>query len=144
MAQPVKNPPAMRENWVRSLEWEDPLEKEMATRSSILVFWLGEFHGLCSPWAHKELDTTEQLSLLQPTVSLFPKSVSLCFISSFVSFQIPHVRDIIYFSLSVLLLSRKCMFLGSLSRHNKDLEPWTLKPSAHHSSRVLDKPCCSS
>ena len=36
MAQPVKNPPAMQETWVRSLGWEDPLEKEMATHSSIL------------------------------------------------------------------------------------------------------------
>ena len=36
-------------------------------------------------------------------------------------------------------MSRESMFLGSLSRHNKDLEQWTLKPSAHHSSRVLDK-----
>ena len=41
-------------------------------------------------------------------------------------------------------LSRECMFLGSLSRHNKDLEQQTLKPSARHSSRVLDKPCYSS
>ena len=41
-------------------------------------------------------------------------------------------------------MSRECMFLGSLSRHNKDLERWTLKPSARHGSRVLDKPCCSS
>ena len=41
-------------------------------------------------------------------------------------------------------LSRDCMFLGSLSRHNKDLEQRTLKPSAHHSSQVLDKPCYSS
>ena len=39
------------------------------------------------------------------------------------------------------IVSRECMFLGSLSHHNKDLERWTLKPSAHHSSRVLDKPC---
>ena len=27
------------------------------------VFWPGEFHGLYSPWGHKELDTTEWLSL---------------------------------------------------------------------------------
>jgi len=27
------------------------------------VFWPEEFHGLCSPWGHKELDTTEQLLL---------------------------------------------------------------------------------
>ena len=37
MAQLVKNPPAMRETWVRSLGWEDPLEKGKATHSSILA-----------------------------------------------------------------------------------------------------------
>ena len=35
--QLVKNPPAMRETWVRSLGWEDPLEKGMATYSRILA-----------------------------------------------------------------------------------------------------------
>ena len=35
--QLVKNPPAMRETWVRSLSWEDPLEKGKATHSSILA-----------------------------------------------------------------------------------------------------------
>ena len=34
----VKNPPAMWEIWVRSLGWEDPLEKEKATYSSILAW----------------------------------------------------------------------------------------------------------
>ena len=38
VAQLVKNPPAMWETWVRSLGWEDPLEKEMATHSSILAW----------------------------------------------------------------------------------------------------------
>ena len=33
----VKNPPAMQETQVQSLAWEDPLEKEMATHSSILA-----------------------------------------------------------------------------------------------------------
>ena len=37
-AQTVKRLPAMREIWVRSLGWEDPLEKEMATHSSILAW----------------------------------------------------------------------------------------------------------
>ena len=36
-AQLVKNPPAMQETWVRSLGWEDPLEKGNATHSSILA-----------------------------------------------------------------------------------------------------------
>ena len=38
MAQTVKNLPAMRETWVRSLGWEDPLEEGTATRSSILAW----------------------------------------------------------------------------------------------------------
>ena len=37
IAQLVKNPPAMQETWVRSLGWEYPSEKEMATDSSILA-----------------------------------------------------------------------------------------------------------
>ena len=37
VAQTVKNLPAMQEIWVRSLDWDDPLEKEMATHSSILA-----------------------------------------------------------------------------------------------------------
>ena len=59
----VQNLPAMQETQVQALDWEDPLEKEMATHSSIVE-------------------------------------------------------------------SRKCMFIGSLSRHNKDLERQTLKPYA--------------
>ena len=50
----------MQETWVQSLGWEDPLEKGKAPTP---VFWPGEFHGLYSPWGHKESDTTEQLSL---------------------------------------------------------------------------------
>ena len=41
----VKNPPAMQETQFRSLSWKDPLEKEMATRSSILaweIHWIEE------------------------------------------------------------------------------------------------------
>ena len=37
VAQMVKNPPAMLETWVQSLGWEDPLEEEMVTHSSILA-----------------------------------------------------------------------------------------------------------
>ena len=54
----------VRETWVQSLGWEDPLEKGTATHSS--TFWPGEFHGLCSPWGHKESDTIEWLSLTSP------------------------------------------------------------------------------
>ena len=45
VAQMVKNPPAVQETWVQSLDWEDPLEKGTANHSS---FWSGEFHGLRS------------------------------------------------------------------------------------------------
>ena len=38
VAQLMKNPPAMRETWVQSLGWEDPLEKGKATNSSILAW----------------------------------------------------------------------------------------------------------
>ena len=38
VAQLVKNPPAMRETWVQSLSWEDPLEKGKTTHSSILAW----------------------------------------------------------------------------------------------------------
>jgi len=38
VAQTVKRLPAMRETWVRSLDQEDPLEKEMATHSSTLAW----------------------------------------------------------------------------------------------------------
>ena len=38
VAQRVKNPPAMWETWIRSLGWEDPLEKGKATHSSVLAW----------------------------------------------------------------------------------------------------------
>ena len=55
----------MQETRVGSLDWEDPLEKGMATHSSVLP---GEFHGQrslsgYSPWGCKESDTTERLTL---------------------------------------------------------------------------------
>ena len=56
MAQVVKNPPAMRETWVRFLVWEDPLEKGTATHSSVVAWripWTVQFMDC------KESDTTE-------------------------------------------------------------------------------------
>ena len=46
IVQLVKNQPAMLETWVRSLGWEDPLEKGKATHSSILAW---RIPGLYSP-----------------------------------------------------------------------------------------------
>ena len=54
----VKNLPAMQESWVRSLSWEDPLEKEMTTHSNILARKAHGQRSLAeySPWDRKELD----------------------------------------------------------------------------------------
>ena len=38
VAQKVKNPPAVQEIWVRSLDWEDSVQESMATHSSILAW----------------------------------------------------------------------------------------------------------
>ena len=46
VAQTVKNPPAMLETWVRSLGWEDSLEEEMATHSSILAWEISQTEHL--------------------------------------------------------------------------------------------------
>ena len=51
VAQMVKNLPAVWETWVRSLDWEDSLEKEMATQASVLAWripWTEEPGGLQS------------------------------------------------------------------------------------------------
>ena len=58
VAQMVKNPPAVQETWVQSLGWEDPLEKGMATHSSILAWripvdrgaWRTVVHGVTKSW----------------------------------------------------------------------------------------------
>ena len=62
VAQMTKSLPAVRETWVRSLGQEDPLEKEMATHSSILAWICGQTSLVgYSPWGRKESDTTERL-----------------------------------------------------------------------------------
>ena len=62
VAQLVKNPPAVQDTRkirIRSLSWEDPLEKGKATHSSILAWSV----PWTSSWGHKELDMIEWLSL---------------------------------------------------------------------------------
>ena len=56
VVQTVKNLPATGETWVRYLGQEDPLDKEMATHSSILA---GEFHGQRSLEGYSPLDCKE-------------------------------------------------------------------------------------
>ena len=58
MAQKLKNLPAVQETRVRSLSWEDPLEKGMATRSGILAWSIPQteepggllVHGIAKSW----------------------------------------------------------------------------------------------
>ena len=66
MAQTVKNWAAKQETKVRSLGWEDPLEEDMTTHSSILAWripidrgaWQATVHG-----GHKQSDTTKRLGI---------------------------------------------------------------------------------
>ena len=64
VGQLVKNPPPMRETWVQSLGWEDPLEEGMATHSSIVAWRIPMDRGAW--WAPArgiaELDMPKQLS----------------------------------------------------------------------------------
>ena len=65
MAQKVKSLPAMLGTWDLSLGQKDPLEKGMATHSSILAWkipWTRRLAGY-SPWGGKESDRTKQLTL---------------------------------------------------------------------------------
>ena len=68
----VKNLPAVQETWVQSLGWEDPLEKGMATHSSVLTWrspWTEETGGY-SLWGCKGLDMTERLTVSPFTLYL--------------------------------------------------------------------------
>ena len=64
MLQIVKNLNAIQETWVQSLGKEEPLEKEVATHSSILAWRISwtEESGRLKEWGRKESVTTEQLN----------------------------------------------------------------------------------
>ena len=81
----VKNLPAVQETRVRSLGWEGPLEKEMATYSSLLAWRIP--WGLYSPWGSKELDRTEQLSLTFDFIHVCSSPACVC-----VWFFSPHLK----------------------------------------------------
>ena len=101
VAQMAKNLPTMLETWVRSLGWEDSLERE---RLPTPVFLSGDSHGQrsladYSPWGPKDLDTTEwltlSLSLYKGRVTGFKRkskqvylaapTLKMCFILSYIS-----------------------------------------------------------
>ena len=67
--QLVKNPPAMRETWVPSLGWEDPLEEGNPLQYSCPENPHGQRHlAGCGPQGHKESDTTKWLSTAQSSL----------------------------------------------------------------------------
>ena len=53
VAQIVKNLPAMRKTWIRSLAWEDPLEEGMATHSSVLAWRIPMDRGALRATVHR-------------------------------------------------------------------------------------------
>ena len=81
VAQRLKGLPAkMRETWVRSLGWEDPLEKEMATHSSILAWripWTEEPGGLQSTGSQRVGHDWSDLAAVAYLVVSFLPSVLL-------------------------------------------------------------------
>ena len=110
VAQMVMNPPTMQKTWVRSLGWEDPLKEGMETHSSILAWripWTEEPDGLQTmgsqrvghDWVTKH---STALCCFGVKYSVYIGAVKkfICIIS----FQIPHIRDDIwYFPFSVWL-----------------------------------------
>ena len=75
----VKRLPAMRETRVRSLDWEDLLEKEMATHSSVLAWRIPRTEGY-SLWGHKESDFTyeDQTPTIVPHQCTHTIALNLC------------------------------------------------------------------
>ena len=97
VAQTVKCLPAMRETWVQSLGWENPLEKEKAAHSSTLAW---KIPWTVSPWSRKESDMTER-HLKTHEKSMYNHKINICKLTSFLT-----VCFIIFHSMS--LLRKKC------------------------------------
>ena len=113
MGQRLKHLPAVWETWVQSLGREDPLEKEMATHSSILAWripWTEEPGGLYCPQGRKESDTTELLHfhfyfstpvsdsycMISRTVGLTEASVCSLQLEPYISHMCKKILFIIY------------------------------------------------
>ena len=92
MAQLVKNPHAVQETWVRSLGWEDPLEKGKATHSSILAWRIP--WTVYSPWGCK--DTADRHSLYFVIYSLSLQAVtSPVRLIIFISQTVVRIKEIV-------------------------------------------------
>ena len=105
----VKNPPAMQETWVPSLDREDPLEKGMTTHSNILarkIPWISSLVGY-SPWGRKELGhnwTTDTLVIKRLSI----QSLLLALSSMFWA----HLRGLLWRDLILLFVQLlNCVWL---------------------------------
>ena len=58
----IKNRPAMRDTWVQSLVWEDPLEESLSNHSSVLAWRIPMVRGAWWPTVTGKSDMTERLS----------------------------------------------------------------------------------
>ena len=94
VVQPVKNLPVIRETWVQSLGWEDPLEKRKATHSSILVWRI--------PWAMKSMGSYR----VGHDQATFP---SLPYVSSEIFLKLePQLPYLLLLQTSLFLISIHC------------------------------------
>ena len=93
VAQTVKNLPTRWEPWVQSLGWKDPLEKEMATHSSILAWRTHGQRSLAgySLWGHRESDTTEHTHVYEIYISI---CIYGCFCATMTSNLIHEAQNI--------------------------------------------------
>ena len=112
VAQTVKNLPAMRETWVWSLGWEDPLEEGMATHSSILAWrilmhrgaWRAAVHGVA-----KSRALLSDWACMQAWSGLLWKESTWHTSWHVVGTQ--HVRYCFYWLCSFLLLPERCSWI---------------------------------
>ena len=98
MPQLVKHLPAMQETQVPSLGQENPLEKGMATHSSIIAWRIPgtEEPGGYSPRGRKELATTEQLTPSLPVSPSGTVSVSSTSVNQLLFYEKAHLHHICY------------------------------------------------
>ena len=97
VTQLVKHPPAMRETWVWSLGWEDPLEKGKATHASILAWRIPRGCRVRHDWATF-------------TMCILPPRYFSCLKPSLITCSLKHMNDIIFtqmvwWSVSILKLT---------------------------------------
>ena len=75
-AQMVKNSPAMWATWVRSLDWENPLEEDITTCSSVLAWRIPMGRGAWRATVHTASDVTERLRTAQCLWEVTPRNGS--------------------------------------------------------------------